>query len=313
MSRRNALRLALAAAALSVVPSAASASIIFGTTAVQSQNLIAFDSSTPGNILGSVGITGLLGANERVLGIDFRPANGQLYAVGSAGNLYTLNTATGAATLVASLAADPSDLTSPFSLLNGGRFGVDFNPVPDRLRVISDSGQNLRINPNNGLVTTDADLNPTTTANVGAAYANNVAGAATTTLFTINSNSDALNIQNPPNNGTETQVGIGLGAGNFSGFVGFDIETVGGVGGVDNAYASLTGRFSELYKIDLLTGQATLVGQIGTGAGVILDGLAIAPAGVGIPGGGTPGVPLPPALLAAIPPALLALRKSRRR
>src|SRR5581483_1695827 len=126
---------------------------------------------------------------------------------GGVGRLYTIDTATAAATLVATLAADPADLTNPYTTLSGASFGVDFNPVADRLRLVSDAGQNLRVNPANGLVTTDADLNPGMPHVVGVAYTNSFAGASATTLYDIDSASDTLLIQNPPNNGTLTAVG----------------------------------------------------------------------------------------------------------
>ena len=96
-------------------------------------------SAAPGTILGSVPITGLNGG-EQVLGIDVRPATGELYALGSTNRLYTVNPMTGVATLKAVLTADPTDATDPFTTLVGSDFGVDFNPVPDRFRVVSDAG-----------------------------------------------------------------------------------------------------------------------------------------------------------------------------
>ena len=128
-------------------------------------------------------ITGLQ-PSEQIVGIDFRPANGQLYGLGGTGRLYTINSATAAATLVAALTADPSDATSPYSALSGTRFNIDFDPVSDRLRVVSDARQNLRVNPANGQVITDTNLaygagdtnfaaNPNI---VAAAYSNSFAG-----------------------------------------------------------------------------------------------------------------------------------------
>ena len=36
--------------------------------------------------------------------------------------------------------------------LNGQRFGFDFNPAADRIRVVSDSDQNLRLHPDTGAI-----------------------------------------------------------------------------------------------------------------------------------------------------------------
>jgi hypothetical protein len=143
--------------------------------------LLRFDSATPATTT-STSITNL-NTGESVLGIDYRPANGLLYAVTNQNRLLTINGTSGAATFVANLTADPTDATNPFTDLNGTSFGVDFNPVPDRLRVVSNTEQNLRINPNNGLVITDAALSPGNPSVVASAYQNNFAGTTATTLY----------------------------------------------------------------------------------------------------------------------------------
>ena len=61
--------------------------------------LISFDSLSPGNLISARTITGLQ-TSESLLGIDYRPANGLLYALGDSSRLYTINPATGAATQV---------------------------------------------------------------------------------------------------------------------------------------------------------------------------------------------------------------------
>ena len=88
-------------------------------------------------------ITGLQ-AGEQLRGIDFRPATGVLYGLGSTSRLYTINLLTGAATQVG----------APFPL-SGAAFGFGFDPVADRIRVVSDSEQNLRINPDTGAAVID--------------------------------------------------------------------------------------------------------------------------------------------------------------
>lgn len=145
------------------------------------------------------------------------------------------------------------------------------------MRVVSDADQNLRLNPNIGVLAgTDTmlayavgDANVGANPNsVGLAYTNNVAGATTTTLYGIDSNLDILVIQNPPNNGTLNTVGP-LGA-DSSGAVGFDIARNG------TALAMLTvGGVAQLYRINLFTGAASLIGPIGA-ANQIRD-IAIAP------------------------------------
>src|SRR5262245_17696261 len=106
-----------------------------------SNQLLTFDSATPGTIAATTAVTGL-GAGETLIGIDFRPATGGLYGVtidaNNAGKIYLIDPDTGAATFSAALIADPADVSSPFTALSGTNFGTDFNPVPDRLRVVSD-------------------------------------------------------------------------------------------------------------------------------------------------------------------------------
>lgn len=197
-------------------------------------------------------ITGLL-AGESLLGMDFRPVNGQLYALGSSSRLYTINASSGAAAVVGS---------SPFStLLSGTDFGFDFNPTVDRIRLVSNTGQNLRLHPDNGTVAAvDGILSPGTPAITGAAYTNNFAGATTTVLYDIDTQTSRLYKQDPPNNGTLVDVGplgVTATAGN-----GFDIGSTSGI-----AYALLTvGGTTKVYTINLTTGTAspgaTLAGSV---------------------------------------------------
>ena len=237
-------------------------------------NLFSFDSASPMTITASHVITNL-DAGESLLGIDFRPATGDLYALGSTGRLYTINTATGAATPGDLLAADPADASDPFTGLTGGNFGIDFNPAADRLRVVSGTDQNLRINVDTGLVITDTDLNPGTPRVVGSAYTNNFAGAGSTSLYGIDADTDTLVLQNPPNSGTLTDVGpLGV---DTTEVLGFDVLTA--TNGGNTAFAALKQAIpgSALYTINLATGAATLVGDIG-GTGVHeIRGIAVVP------------------------------------
>src|SRR5262245_56674782 len=59
-------------------------------------NLLTFDSAAPGTVITSADVSGLQ-VGERLLGIDVRPATGQVYGLTSAARLYTLNPFTGAA------------------------------------------------------------------------------------------------------------------------------------------------------------------------------------------------------------------------
>ena len=259
---------------LAVGSGPARAELLTGTTTTG--NLVTFDSATPGTIMTTVGVTGLQ-TGETLLGIDRRPASTVLYGLGSTSRLYTINTTTGAATQVGSAGA---------FTLSGTAFGFDFNPTVDRLRVTGNTGQDLRLNPNDGTLTaTDTalayaagDPNAGATARVvGSAYTNNFQGAVTATLYGIDSNLDILVTQGSPagspispNSGQLFTVGA-LGF-NTSDLTGFDVSGISGV-----AYASMTapaGNFSQLLTINLSTGAVTLVGTIG--GGVPLAGMAAA-------------------------------------
>lgn len=230
--KSNALKKSIlsAAALLAALLTSAQAEPIICLTS--SNQLLTFDSATPGTITKTVTITGLA-AGENLVGIDFRPGTGRLYGLSSASRLYLINSETGAATAVGSSGA---------FTLNGTRFGVDFNPTVDRLRVTSDADQNLRLNPIDGTLTgTDmplqyaaADTHVGANPNVvGSAYTNNFSTAGATILYGIDSGFDILVIQNPPNGGTLNTVGA-LGV-DTTDNVGFDISGTTGI-----AYASLT-------------------------------------------------------------------------
>jgi len=187
-------------------------------------------------------ITGIQ-AGENIVGLDMRPLNGQLYALSSASRIYSINASSGAAALAG---------TGPLStLLVGAQFGFDFNPTVDRIRIVSNTGQNFRVNPADAALTVDLPIVSTTAAIGGAAYTNNFAGATTTVLYDIDPITDRLYKQDPPNNGTLVDVGA-LGV-NIDSSNGFDI---GGTSGF--AYGIFTvGTTQRLYTVNLTTGAAT--------------------------------------------------------
>ncbi|KUG09343.1 DUF4394 domain-containing protein [Solirubrum puertoriconensis] len=198
-----------------------------------------------------------LQSGETILGIDFRPANGQLYALGSTSRLYTLNTSSGAATAVGTLSTP----------LSGTAFGFDFNPTVDRIRIVSNTGQNLRVNPADGAALVDGPLNPGAPAVTAAAYTNNFAGTTSTALFDIDSNTDKLYRQDPPNAGTLVEIGN----------LGLDVEAANGfdIGGTSNVpYALLTvNGTTRLFRINTTTGAATPIGNLNGSANGLAVGL----------------------------------------
>jgi uncharacterized protein (TIGR03437 family) len=225
--------------------------------------LVSFNSRTPSNIMSTVSIRGLQGS-ESIVGIDFRPATGQLYGFSSNSGIYTIDPISGIAMPVG------TPLTPPFG---GTSFGFDFNPVPDRIRVISNSDQpnnsNIRLNPNDGTLIQDMDLRfavgdifaGQTPSAVAASYTNSFAGTTSTTLFVIDSQRSVLARQgsqggapDSPNNGRLSTIGP-LGTAITTGQVGFDISDCSNTG-----YASFTPQGStqsRLFRINLRTGVAT--------------------------------------------------------
>jgi hypothetical protein len=228
-------------------------------------NLVSFSADNPGQLDSSQPISGLpTGVTFR--GIDFRPATGELYGVGSDSVVYRVSPVTGKA-----VAEGPAFTPA----LSGRFFGVDFNPTVDRIRVTSDANQNLRLNPDSGALATpapDADLNPNDPTVVGSAYTNSSFSAtlpASTTLYALDALDDAIYVQNPPNNGTLTmpqQLDI-----NVRGDSGFDIAGQNNVGYVATASDRRPG--TELYRVNVLNGNSVKLGQIGRGSHTI-TGLA---------------------------------------
>ena len=239
-------------------PPVMTAGDVFALTA--SNKLVSFNRDAPGTVRTNMAITGLQ-SGENLLGIDFRPADGQLYALGSSGRIYTINTASGAATMKSMLAADAADTTAPFTALAGTDFGIDFNPQADRLRVVSNTGLNLRINVDSGATTTDGTINggAANAAVTAGAYTNSFAGTASTSLYVLDTASDTLYLQNPPNNGTLSQpLALGVDAGAVNGM---DIDARTNTG-----YAVLTvGGARNLYSINLAatSSPATSLGAVG--------------------------------------------------
>lgn len=234
--------------------------------------LVCFEERRPENARDIGTISGLAG-DVSLVGIDYRPATGELIGLGNAGGLYSLDTNSARATKKSQLSV----------ALSGTSFGVDFNPTVDRLRIVSDTGQNLRVNVTDGLATVDGPLtltpppaSPVTATGVtGAAYTNNDADPNTaTTLYDIDSTLDQVAIQAPPNAGILNPTGkLTV---DSTVIIGADIySTIRNGTAVDvRGFASLTvGTTSGFYKIHLATGKATALGTFASHNRII--GIAI--------------------------------------
>ena len=219
---------------------------------------ISFDptDSTDPRSYQSRGITGT-DREDLIVGLDFRPATGQLYALTTSGRLYTINPATGQATFVATISIP----------LEGGSYGFDFNPVADRIRVVSSTGQNLRVNPVDGVAIADGRINPSEIGVRGAAYDNNFAGATTTNLYTAgntSSNVNTLYLQNPPNAGTSVAINPLRDR--------IDHLDIGGMTNMAYGFQNF-GSGSTVYSINLTTGVQTPLRQIN--ASLSFSGFAV--------------------------------------
>jgi hypothetical protein len=269
MKARIRRRLAAAAVAVFLVSGG-------GTSAAAPSGLRAFGISADGTLMATFTtdrpqvldwvrtIQGFSGDTAAV-GLDFRVRDGLLYLVGNKGGIYTVSLP------YPPQYPDPvlkkvSQLTVA---LHGTNFGVDFNPAADRLRVVSDTGQNLRHDLEAHSTVADKTLTtpPATGATKGvsaAAYTNNDLNPDTaTTLFDIGTLTDQVLIQSPANNGKLAPTGsLTVNAGPNAGF---DIySTLSNGKAVSSAgFATLVGPdgTASLYSVDLLGGTATSIGK----------------------------------------------------
>ncbi|HEX2539706.1 MAG TPA: DUF4394 domain-containing protein [Caldimonas sp.] len=246
--------------ALAGIAGAAHAELVYGLADTATPTLVTFDSASAGSLLSTGSIFGVV-AGQTLRAIDFRPSDGQLYALSSAGaaaQLYTINTSTFAATPV----GGPLTLTGTTST----RISIDFNPVVDALRVVTGEGQNYRVNATTGaLIAQDTPLSISNSFVAGIAYSNNFPGATQTTLYAYSYFNDSLytiggiNGSPSPNGGQLTSIGPS-GVLAFSASIGFDISGASGVAYLSLDDASGSTPTTELYQVNLATGAATLLG-----------------------------------------------------
>ena len=242
--------------------------------------LIRFNAGQPQRVLARVALQGLP-AGDRLVGIDYRVARGVLFALSAGGRLYTVNTATG----------QLSPVGSGAPVLSAGQagqaVGFDFNPAADRIRVVNDSGTNLRLHPETGALAAtdpavryaDGDVRAGVAPRLaGAAYTYNKTNDKLTTNYAIDREAGSLVMQGSaeglqptvsPNTGLLRTVGpLGTGAVDD---VAFDIADT------DNAALAAVrqnGR-TRLHLINLASGRATALGTVGDGRA--LWGMAIEP------------------------------------
>jgi len=271
----------------------------------------------------STSVTGV-SVGERLVGVDVRPVNGQVYALGiddsaNTGTLYRLSFVRPTApmpppppTTAATAVGAPGSITFAGVDFGTGSWGFDFNPTVDRIRVVSDTGLNFRIHPDTGApvsATPDGAINGAAVGVSATAYTNPypfaTPGSTFTTQYTLDPAGNQLLIQNQPNDGTQTvPVPVTQNAAplDFAATAGFDIpagvgNTTANAVAIGSGYAALTaGGATQIFSLDLATGAATSVGLLGNGL-TAAEGLSVgtAPADVALSiagAGGTEGTNL---------------------
>ncbi|MFQ3593531.1 MAG: DUF4394 domain-containing protein [Gemmataceae bacterium] len=243
---------------LAAVPGIAYADIIYGLTA--SQSLIRFPGGQPAEFTTIGPLTGVVG-NQTVVAIDFRPRDGTLFALSynnqnGKAQLYRVNRGTGRLKPVgATLQFEPSPVQ---------RFSIDFNPVDGTLRAIGGGGGNYCLDADTGVIlrrgASPFAVPEQAVILSGTGFTNNYHGASETLMYAYNYLSDQL-VRFVDLDSGATQIVGHSGLYTMTPSMGFDISSHTGL-----AYLNADSDFSQsdnLYKINLTTGRATLLGTIG--------------------------------------------------
>ena len=242
--------------------------------------LIKVKVAAPDKIVEQKALSGLA-TGETLVGIDYRVAYGVLFALSDKGQLYSIDTATGKVT-----ATGP---VLPTDTLKKGQFGFDFNPVADRIRVVNEHGQNLRLHPETAaLASVDPELKyADNDANFGkkpsivaAAYTYNQQDSTLTTNYAIDKTNGSLVTQGSkegttpavsPNTGLLFTLGS-LGLESLQ-QIAFDISDLSNLSFI--AVTTTAEPASTLYQLDLQTGQNKKLGTLAKGQSLL--GMAIEP------------------------------------
>ncbi|PBQ32627.1 hypothetical protein CNR22_12885 [Sphingobacteriaceae bacterium] len=244
--------------------------------ALSGTNLISFDTQNPNFIRNIYAVTGVT-AGQTLVGMDFRPATGVLYALGynsitNEGQLYTLSLSSGAASAVN---------TSPIAITLGSvSVGFDFNPTVDKIRVVSNNDMNYRLDPLSGTISaTDSnlsfastDVNAAANPNAGTvAYSNSFNTSTATVLYNYDETLNIFTTQSPPNNGTLNTIGSsGITVNSVDPSVDMDIY-YDIFSSTNRAYLAANINMEtndNFYSINLTSGAASLIGRIGFGVPV---------------------------------------------
>ena len=224
---------------------------------VGDSTLVMFDTETR-EVSGTMEVTGV----DALAGIDVRPADKMLYGVTLSGDVVTIDTASGAATVKSTL----SEMLPSYE----GAI-VDFNPMADRLRLMSTDGTNHRVNVDDGMVTVDgslafeeADMHAGEAPDiVEAAYINSYGKPESTAMYDIDATIAALIQQISPNDGTLAAIGkLGVEGSAYA----FDIATTEDL--TNTAFLVID---NVLHTVDLESGAVEAWGPIEGVDGMITD------------------------------------------
>lgn len=266
-------------------------------------NLVSLNSQDRLTVNSSVAISGLT-AGTTLVGMDANPNGGALVGLGSDGQVYTLDVASGTATKVG----------SPEATVNFANKAVDidFNPrVQNVFRVITSSLENLRRNaitgakPGTGSSCSSSsgrdcsfsyktgDVNASNTiATVAVAYTDSQKNGGTiptqTTVYVLDAQNDVLarlgaapasgtaNSIDNPNEGKLTTIGaLGI---NIDGNSGFDFDSRGTASNADDVGFVVTqvAGTNHLFTVNTGTGKLTDAGALPPDAQGAITGFAVA-------------------------------------
>ena len=254
----------IASTALFAATSAGFAAPLVGLTGDKTLVMLDTDNLAAG---GTVEVTGV----DRLVGIDWRPANNTLIGVTAENTIVTIDPMTGEAT-------ELSTMDTPLDI-GDAPVVVDFNPMADRLRYMTGT-TNHRVNVDTGEVTVDGELTfdaaemhaGETPAIVAAAYINSHGKPEVTAMYNVDATIGALIQQTSPNDGTLAAIGT-FGIAEPAETYAFDVQTT-----EDGTNTAWLVNGATLYTVDLETGAATEAGAISGVEGAIRD-IAVMPAG----------------------------------
>lgn len=236
---------AAAAASASLVAFAAPAFAAPAVALTGDRTLVLFETDTA-TVSGMVEVSGV----DSLLGIDYRPATGQLIGVSTDHRIVEIDAESGETT-------ELSSMETMLPLMEDMQVVVDFNPAADRLRFMTGT-TNHRVNVDTGEVIVDGSLAFVTDDSnasadpmvAAAAYINSFGQPDSTAMFNIDAGLSALIQQTAPNDGTLATIGM-LGA-EIDGMVAFDVQTT--EDGMNTAWLVANGA---LHTVDLETGMVS--------------------------------------------------------